>query len=897
MSVFRTLFLPTLRKYILALAAVMSHILTPFAQVSLGDVSVSYKDPIEYEIAEITVSSNSAQIDKNYVIFISGLVRGERVEIPGNEFNNAIKKLWAEKVFSDVKITLTKVVDDKAFIDIYVEERPRLVRLKPVGMNKTDADNIKDLIKVFRGEVVTANMILSTKAKIKDYYDEKGFLLADIKINEIRDTGAFSGVVLEIRVNKGDKVRIGDIVIEGNEQMDFYQILKALKNTKKKSDFNIHKDIWALISRPRKSIATINREEDKYDFYPLVVRYFRTRANINIFKSSKFVESEYETDKDKIISLYNREGFRDARILWDSIGYVGNDMVIYIKVDEGKKYYVRNINWVGNSKYKTDDLAKVLDMKRGDVYNREKIDMALNYNPAGLDISTLYQDNGYLFFNITPVETKIEGDSVDLEFRIYEGKQAVISSVTITGNTKTSDHVILREIRTKPGQLFSRSDIIRTQQELGALGYFNPQAMNVVPKPNPADGTVDLEYVVEEQPNDQVELSGGYGNRTIVGTLGVTFNNFSTRNIFNKKAWKPLPSGDGQRLSVRAQSNGQYYQSYNLSFTEPWLGGKKPISFSISAYHSQIMQPTVANPTARIQSSSVMVSIGKRLRWPDDFFNIYTFVKWERYGLRDYEGFGLDYTTGESHKLAFQLALSRNSTNDPIFPSKGSNISASVEITPPWTYMLPGDYTQRSAAEQNRLIEYHKWKFSAQFFSGIGGPNRKISEKLVVHNRFEFGAMSGYNPHIPTTIFERFQVGGDGLSAMNFNNQFLGRDVVALRGYQVGALTPNFSQGGSSGPGGTVYTKLTTELRYLISGNPSAKIFVLGFMEAGNSWSTFKEFSPFRVNKSAGMGVRIFLPMFGLLGVDYGWGFDPVRGVSESERKKGNFHFMIGQQF
>jgi outer membrane protein insertion porin family len=869
--------------------------LTPFwagAQVPLGENTVSYKSPSEYEIGDITVSSNTGKVDKNYVIFISGLVRGERVEIPGPAFTNAIKKLWAEKVFSDVKITLTKIVEDKVFLDIYVEERPRLSKFAFRGINKTEQDNIRDIIKLFRGEVVTPNLLMSTKAKIKDYFDDKGFLLADIQTVEILDSAAGTPTVtLEIKIDKGEKVRIGEIVINGNNNLDDYQVKKAMKNTKRKSNFLIHKDLWNLISRPKSTIASIKREDQKYDFYPLLIKYVRTKANLNIFKSSKFVEPDYETDKDAVISAYNKEGFRDARILNDSIGYVKNDMIIYLDIEEGNRFYVRNVNWVGNSKYKTEDLNKILDISKGDVYNREKIDQALNYNPSGMDISTLYQDNGYLFFNITPAETAVEGDSVDLEFRIYEGKQAIINRVTVTGNTKTSDHVIIREIRSKPGQLFSRSDVIRTQQELGQLGYFNPQAMNVVPKPNPTDGTVDLEFVVEEQPNDQVELSGGYGNRTIVGTLGVTFNNFSTRNIFNKKAWKPLPSGDGQRLSVRAQSNGQFFQSYNFSFTEPWLGGKKPIAFSISAFHSQNNLGVTTANNGRIQSSSVMMSIGKRLKWPDDFFNIYTFVRWERYNLRNY-AISKDYNNGTSHKIAFSIALSRNSTDEFIFPTRGSNISVSAEFTPPFSYLIDKDYQNLSVAEQNRLLEYHKWKFNAQFFTGIGG--QKLSKKLVLHNRFEFGALGGYNSNIPVTPFERFQVGGDGLSALGFQNQFLGREVIALRGYQNGALTPGFP---GDPFGGTVYTKMTTEIRYLISGNPSAKIFALAFLEAGNAWESFKEFSSFRVNRSAGVGVRIFLPMFGLLGVDYGWGFDPVRGTPEDQRKKGNFHFMIGQQF
>lgn len=859
---------------------------------------VSYNHAADYELGGITVSSNSEKIDKSYVQFISGLVIGNRINIPGPDFSNAIKKLWDEKVFSNVKITLTNVVDGKAYIDIFVEERPRLSKFTFRGVTKGQADNVRDVIKLFRGEVVTDHLLVSTVNKIKDYYSDKGYLASKVDIEQIIDTSSSTpGVILKININRGEKVKIRSIEVEGTNLLDEYQVKRAMKNTREMSNITFPEDIKAIFTQPRKVAESIKRDDERYDFYPLMLKYFRTKFRINIFKASKYVEGDYESDKDAIVKLYNKNGFRDARIVDDSVIFKGSDLFIKIKLEEGQKFFIRNVSWVGNTKYKTEELQKIVNLNRGDVYNQEKIDQVISFNPNGMDISTLYQDNGYLFFSVTPVETAVEGDSIDLEFRIYEGKQARNNRISIVGNTKTSDHVILREIRTKPGELFSRSDVIRTQQELGALGYFNPQAMNVIPKPNPQDGTVDLEYVVQEQPNDQVELSGGWGNRTLVGTLGVTFNNFSTRNIFKKSAWKPLPAGDGQRLSIRASSNGQWFQSYNFSFTEPWLGGKKPISFSVSAFHSvnsaSFTGTTSTTGGSRIMSTSVSLSIGRRLKWPDDFFNFFSTLRYERYDLKNYAIIP-GFNNGISHKVSLMLSLSRNSTSDPIFPTRGSDITFSVELTPPYSMFQNRDFASETNVEKFKLLEYHKWKFSSKFYTGIGG--NKSSQKVVLYNRVDFGVLSYYNVQLGLSPFERFQVGGDGLSAIGFQNQFLGREIIALRGYQNGALTPNY--GTESGPtGGTVYTKMTTELRFLISGNPSAKIFALIFAEAGNSWETFREFSPFRVNRSVGAGVRIFLPMFGLMGVDYGYGFDPVRNTSEQNRQKGVFHFMIGQQF
>lgn len=888
-------------KYMKNLLYILTLILTfsGFAVHAQSDY-ISYEHNADYILADISVRSNNENIDKAYIKLLSGLVIGDKISVPGKEITKAMRKLWDEKIFSDVKISVLNATEGKVYLEIYVEERPRYLRSKFGGLSNSETNTLKDLVKIFNGEILTPNLIYNARYRIKDYLDDKGYLAAQINVTERLDTsGIVDGIELLWDIKKGEKVKIEQIIIEGNQEMDDFEVKQPMRNTRERSEFKLGKDLWTLISKPNRSVKNIYKDEEKYGFYPAILKYVQSTFRFNIFKASKFVPSDYEDDKDAIIAMYNKNGYRDARIVSDSVWTEGAKMYIKIKVDEGHKYYIRNITWLGNTKYTTEDLDLIANLRKGDVYNQDKIDKIINYNPSGLDVGSLYQDNGYLFFQINPVETSVGEDSVDIEFRIYEGKQARIGRVSVSGNTKTSDHVILREVRTRPGELFSRSDIIRTQQELGALGYFNPQSMNVIPKPNPSNGTVDIEYIVEEQPNDQVELSGGYGYRTLVGNLGVTFNNFSTRNLFKRSAWKPVPSGDGQRLSIRISSSGPYFQAYTFGFTEPWLGGKKPISFSLSAYHNRSnfsaysSTNATASDTSRITSTAVSLSVGKRLKWPDDFFNLFFTVKWEMYQLKKYE-LTPGYSDGTAQKLAINIALGRNSTNDQIFPTRGSDISASVELTPPYSAFSNVDYRSKSIAEQNNWLEYHKWKFSAKFYTGLG--KGKIGERLVFYNRFEFGYLGNYTMRKPETMFERFQVGGSGLTALGgFTTQFIGREIISLRGYPDNSLTPGYADGALKGA--TAYGKLTTEFRVLISGNPSAKIFALGFLEAGTATLGLKNFSNFRLNKSAGVGVRLFLPMFGLIGVDYGFGFDPIPGIPESERKKGNFHFLIGQQF
>ena len=601
----------------------------------------------------------------------------------------------------------------------------------------------------------------------------------------------------------------------------------------------------------------------------------------HIFKSSKFLKEEFEKDKETLIDKYNELGFRDASLIHDSV-YKFNDKTVNIdlKISEGNRYYFRNINWVGNTKYSDTYLSNILSIKKGDIYNQKLLDSKLYMSQESADISSLYLDDGYLFFSITPVEVNVDKDSIDLEVRIYEGKQARVKRIIINGNTKTHDNVIMREIRTKPGQLFNRSDIIRSQRELLQLGYFNQETLGVNPKPDPTDGTVDIEYKVEETSSDQIELSGGWGAGRVVGTLGVSFNNFSFKNFFKKGAWAPVPSGDGQKLSLRAQSYGVGYQSYNLSFTEPWFGGKKPNALSVSVYHSIQSNGLAKTDDSReaIAINGVTVGLGKRLTWPDDYFTIYHTIGIQNYQVDNYYS-SFAFSDGYSNNLNYSILFGRNSIDAPIYPRSGSENVLSLQLTPPFSLFSKKDYSTLTDQEKFKWIEYHKWKFNTSWYTKLAG-------NLVLNMRSKFGFLGLYNKNVGISPFERFYLGGDGLSGFSLD----GREIIALRGYDNNTLTPRGSLGYI---GGTIYDKYTMELRYPVSLNPMATIFVLGFAEAGNCFVKFSDFNAFQVKRSAGVGVRIFLPMFGLLGLDWGYGFDEIPGVPTAN--KGQFHFSIGQ--
>ena len=829
-------------KRLIAVLALLISILSANAQVQVGgdEQRVDYGNPHTYSIGGVVITGTK-YLDENVLISISGLSVGDSLEIPSEKIADAIKNLWKQGLFSDVQILMNRVVGNTVFIEIQLQERPRLSTFKFNGVSKSEADKIREKIKLERDKVITENVLVTTKNSVRDFYIEKGYLNVVVDVKEVKDTSFANREILIIDVDKKSKIKINSLEFSGNSFLTSSKLRHAMKDTKVKK--------W-----------------------------------YKIFTSSKFLEEKYQEDKKKVIVKYTDKGYRDAKIVSDTvIKHDESSVDIRITIDEGKQYFFRNINWVGNVKYSSHFLDSLLGIKKGDIYEQSVLDERLFMNQSGRDISSLYMDDGYLFFSVTPVEINVEKDSIDLEMRIYEGKQARINKVTIVGNTKTNDRVIMREIRTKPGQLFSRADIIRTQRELAQLGYFDQEKLGVNPKPNPIDGTVDIEYTVEEKPSDQLELSGGYGANQLVGTLGLSFNNFSARNTFKKGTWTPLPSGDGQRLSLRAQTNGKYYQSYNASFTEPWLGGKKPNSLSLSVFRS-IQSNGISSLEAGRQAiyiTGVTVGLGKRLKKPDDFFTIFHEVSYQYYTLNNYGGTFL-FANGHANNLSFQESISRNSIDAPIFPRTGSQITLSLQFTPPYSLFNNIDYTTATDAERYKFIEYHKWKFSSSWFTKLVG-------NLVLNTKIQYGLLGLYNHNLGASPFERFYLGGDGLSGYALD----GREIIALRGYSNNSLTPRNTL--NAQVGGTIFDKYTLELRYPVSLNPSATIYVLAFAEGGNSWLKFKEFNPFSAKRSAGMGVRIYLPVFGLLGLDWGYGFDEI--PNDPAANKGQFHFSIGQQF
>lgn len=868
---------------IIIMTAAFFILLPVFGQVNVGDdlEVIDYSSPKKYEIGGITVSGVE-YLDENVLIMLSGLKIGSRVEVPGEEITNAIKKLWDQGLFEDIRITASSIQGDMIFLDIYLLERPRLTKFAFKGVRKSEAETLRDDMRITRGDVVTDNLLIRIKNIITEYYSGKGFLDAEVDISQIPDTTKPNNVILEINVDKKERVRIYGINIHGNEYLSAQKVKAAFKETKEKGLFRPLHGLEELLVDAVWDALRLKFPKMIDDFQSYANNTFRFR----IFKSSKFIEENYQDDLVKLINKYNEVGFRDAQIIRDSISRnADGSLNIDIWIDEGNQYYFRNITWVGNTKYSSEYLNNVLRIQKGDIYNNELLTTNLLFNPNGFDVSSIYMNEGYLFFNAEPVEILIENDSIDLEIRIREGKQATIRKVEVKGNTKTNDHVVIREIKTRPGELFSREAVIRTVRELGQLRYFNPETISPDIVPNPEEGTVDIIYSVEETSADQIELSGGWGYGRIIGTLGVSFNNFSLRNFFTKGAWKPIPSGDGQKLSVRVQSYGRGYISYSASFTEPWLGGRKPNAFSVSYYHSLYSNglPKSDPDRAYFKINGLTFGLGQRLKWPDDFFTLYQAVNLQRYDLYQYTTiFTFGDGSGTYNNFNYNIVLGRNSTAPSyIYPRTGSNLSLSLELTPPYSAFSNADYSTMTENKKYQWIEYHKWKFEATYFL-------EAAPKLVLMGRLKYGFLASYNSDIGITPFERFYLGGDGLSGYN---NLDGREIIGMRGYGNETLTPFYYR--DRNIGGTVYCKYTLELRYPLSLNPSATIYALGFLEAGKSWLYHPEFSPFDLYRSAGIGLRVFLPMFGMLGLDWGYGFDDVPGLPGANG--GQFHFSINQ--
>lgn len=826
------------------------------SQTSYTDYELT---PREYTLAGISIEGVSF-LDHEVVIQKSGLQRGQKIAIPSDKISKAISKLWDQGLFSEVVILKEKVQGGNLFLRIKLKERPRMSRYSFSGISKSDADQLREDLDLYSGKIITEALKMNVKNISRNFFVGKGFLKSKASISIKSDTLINNSKILKIDIDKGEKFKINEIIIEGNSSLSDEKIKRLMKETKERK--------W-------------------YRFY----------------KRSKFQYSLFDQDKETIIGKYNEIAHRDAKIISDTIfDFDENSINIILKIEEGNQYFIRDIQWSGNQKYSSGLLDTILGIKKGDLYDQTSLETKLFMNPNGNDISSLYMDDGYLFFQVTPIEKKIENDSVDLEIKVYEGKQARIKKVNVTGNTKTSDHVILRDMYTHPGDLFSRDAIIRTQRQLAQNGYFDPEKLGVNPMPNPTDGTVDIEYVVEERPNDQIELSGGWGNNSLVGTLGLTFNNFSARKLFKKKSWSPLPSGDGQRLSIRAQSSGYFFQSYNMSFTEPWLGGKKPNSFTVSAYHSLQSYDrkfindsldsegnNVVNPFRRlIKITGVSIGLGKRLKWPDDYFSVYYEAGYQYYNLQNF-GNVFSFSDGFVNNPYVLWRISRNSIDQPLYPRSGSSISLSLKSSV-YPYSRINNFTDHSTLtdqEKYRFLQYNKFKFTSSWFTPISK-----DKKLVINARLGFGLLNGWNKNLGAPPFERFYLGGSGLSGFSLD----GREIIALRGYDEQTI--------SSNTGDRLISKYTLELRYPVSLNPSATIYLLSFLEGGNSWNDYKKYNPFKVKRSAGLGVRIFLPMFGLLGLDYGFGFDPLdpgaagevnhNAQIQSNGYRGQFHFTIG---
>ncbi|HMZ74267.1 MAG TPA: outer membrane protein assembly factor BamA [Saprospiraceae bacterium] len=810
---------------------------TPFPGIELA--------PGEYEIGGITVSGASYS-DENALKIVSGLKVGSKIRVPGEDLGNAIRALWKLKLFDKIEISKEKTLGEVLFINIKVTERPRISKHSFSGVKKGSHEDLNKIVERFlpKGTMITENSKNNVAYGIKNYWREKGYLDTEVKVIEETDDSLLNSAKVLFAIDRHKKVKIQNITFEGNKSAKSSKLRKLLENTK----------------RRRK-----------------------------LFASSKFIKKDYEADKEKIIQYYNTIGMRDARIISDSIWRGKNGHLnIHMKIEEGNRYYFRNISWKGNSIHNTETLNKVLGITKGEVFNQELLDNRLRFSQDGRDISSLYLDNGYLFFQVDPQERVIGNDSIDLDIKIYEGPQATIDRVIIKGNDRTNEHVIRRELYTRPGDKFSRQDIIRSQRQIAALGYFNPETLGVNPITNPVKKTVDIEYTVEEKPSDQLELSAGWGGagRGVIGTLGVSFNNFSIHNILKKESWNPLPQGDGQRLSLRAQSNGKYFQSYNASFTEPWLGGKKPMSFTVGGFLTNLTngQDKSSTSYSNLKIINGTVGLGTRLKWPDDNFILNTELNIQSLQLTNYAvplSNGLIIDNGKFNNWSLRFTLARNSIGDPTFPREGSQIEFIGQFTPPYSLFNPSrNYADEPADKKYKLLEYHKWRVNAVWYT-------TIVQNLVFKASAKIGLLGHYNNKIGTSPFERFVLGGDGLSGSNAF--FNGNDLIALRGYDVSQLPASNSGGGAA------FDKFTLELRYPISLNPSSTIYVLSFLEGGNSWASIRDFNPFDLKKSAGLGVRVFLPVFGTIGFDYGLGFDkPEIKKGSGLAQYGRFSIILG---
>lgn len=869
-----------INKVLAVLALSLGLNITASAQEKIVNPDISYAgNPLEVTIGGIAVSGVDGYDD--YILAgISGLSVGQTISLPGNEVTDAVKRYWKHGLFSDVSIAADSIVGDKVYLHIRLKQRPRVSSINFTGLKKSERDDMDKKLGLIKGGQITPNMINRAKVLAQKYFEDKGFKNAEITIHQREDVANKNQVILDIDVDKKEKMKVRNIIIEGNEQLTNRKLKGGL--FKKGAFAKLH-------------------ESGKFSSF---------------LKSKKFTPERWTEDKKNLIDKYNEFGYRDAIILKDSVWNVDDKHVdVYVKVDEGKKYYLRNVTWVGNTVYNTDYLSRLLDMKKGDVYNQKYLHKRLSEDEDA--VGNAYWNNGYLFYNLQPTEVNIVGDSIDLEMRIYEGQQAHINHVRINGNTRLYENVVRRELRTKPGDLFSKEALQRSARELASMGHFDPEAVNPDVKPNYEDGTVDINWDLKQKSNDQVEFSLGWGQTGVIGRIGLKLTNFSMANLFRKKGahHSLLPVGDGETLSISAQSNASYYQSYSTSYSTNWLGGKRPIQFSVGVYYSKqtdvnsnyYNQGWMQNyysymggygsygynnyenyydPNKYVKLLGVNVGWGKRLRWPDDYFTLSLQLAYTRYMLKNWRYFLMQ--NGQANNLNFSISLNRTSTDNQLFPRRGSEFTVSLTLTPPWSKWDGKDYQhlatnsksatfQAEQREKYRWVEYHKWKFKARMYTALAN----ATKCPVLMTRVELGLLGSYNKY-KKSPFETFYMGGDGMSGYSTS---YAEETIGLRGYENGSLTPY-------GAEGYAYDRFTLELRYpFLLGNTT--IYGLGFVEAGNAWTETKQFNPFDMKRSAGLGVRIYLPMVGLMGIDWAYGFDKVFGSKGGSQ----FHFILGQEF
>lgn len=820
---------------------------------SNSSVEVDYNNPKTYVVGGVRVSGIK-YLGENQLLSVLGIRPGDTVTVPGDDVSAAVKRIWLQGAASTIGFYVDSLnsTRDTAWFRLDIQERPRVISWNYRGVKNSERDDLKEKLNLRRAAPLSEYVKASSIKTIKEYFKEKGFADVDVDVEVARDSVIRNAVRVTFDVHKGKKLKVKTITYEGNDEIKKFKLDRAMKKTK----------------------------DSKW---------------YNLFSSKKFQESEYPGDKEKLLEVFNEAGYRDAKIVRDSMFRYEDDgrLGIHFVIDKGKKYYFRDITWTGNSEYTEDQLNSVLKIKKGDVYDVVTMEKRLfsGEKEGDASIRKLYSDNGFLFFNVTPVELNIDGDSVDVEMRIVEGKPATFNNIIVNGNTITNEKVVRRAVFTRPGYLFRQTDFERSIREISSMGHFDPEYATDPTKgytliPNSISNTVDISYNVQEKANSQLELSGGWGNKMFVGTVGVSFNNFSTSNFFRKEAWRPVPLGDAQTLSLRFQTNGSYYTAFTANFVEPWLTGKKPTSLNVSAYFTRQTNSystyyyQVLNDDQFMEVYGAAIGLGTRLKWPDNYFVLYNSLNWQSYNLQDWNYYFI-YSTGKSHNISYSINLSRNSTDQTIYPRRGSDFSLGLQITPPWSMMKKNwqdiDYSSQSVQDHYRWIEYHKWTFKGALYTPLVGD-------LVLMTRAQFGYLGYFNKRWGYSPFEGFIVGGDGMSGYNT----YGNEVIGLRGYDNYSLTPYIN----GAYAGNVYDKFTVELRYPIIMQPSSTIFALVFLEGGNSWSKITDFNPFQMKRSAGVGLRVFLPVVGLLGIDWGYGFDNDPG-----KDKSHFHFLIGQQF